>query len=73
MRTLPVGPHVEFPVRYAPCEACAELGGGTPCELCLWHRRWSSQGGTNRVRGVPKLVGGRYVNPAFSGAVGDAP
>ena len=72
MRILPVGPHVELPVRYDPCEACAELGGGTPCELCLWQRRWSSRESTIRARGVPKLAGGRYVNPAFSGAVGGA-
>ena len=70
MRILPVGPHVELPVRYDPCEACAELGGGTPCELCLWHRSWSSWESTIRVRGVLKLAGRRYVNPAFLWASG---
>ena len=65
MRILPVGPHVELPVRYDPCEGCNEMGGGTSCEFCLWHRRWSSRETTIRVRGVPKLAGGRYVNTAF--------
>ena len=73
MRTLPVGQHVELPVRYDPCDACAELDGGTPYELCLRHRRWSSRESTVRVRGVPRLAGRRYVNPAFSGAIGGAP
>ena len=66
MRILPVGPHVELPARYDPCEACAEVGEGTPCELCLWHRRWSPRESTVRVSGAPKFAGGRYVNLAFS-------
>ena len=65
MRILPVVPYVELSVGHVPCEGCGELGGGAPCELSLWHRKWSSQRGTIRVRGVPELAGGRYVNPAF--------
>ena len=65
MRILPLEPCVKFPLGHDPCEGCAEMGGWTPCELCPWHRKWSSRGGSIRVRGVRKLAGGRYVNPAF--------
>ena len=64
MRILPLGPHVELPVGNDPCEGCAEMGGETLCELCLWHHTWSSLEDTILLRGVPKLTGGSYVNPA---------
>ena len=57
MRILPVVPYVELSMGHVPCERFGELGGGAPCELSLWHRKWSSQRGTIRVRGVPKFAG----------------
>ena len=31
--TRPLTPQVELPVGHDPCEACAEMGGGMPCEV----------------------------------------
>ena len=64
MRILPLGPYVKLPVGHDPREGCAEMGGGTPCERCLWRRTWSFLGDTILVRGVPELARGRYVNLA---------
>ena len=63
MRILPLGPYVEFFMGHDLCAGRAELAGGTPCELCLWHRRWSSPGGTTCVRDVPKSARGRSAIP----------
>ena len=31
-------------VRHVPCEGCAEMDGGPPCEFYFWHRKWSFLG-----------------------------
>ena len=63
MRILPTGPYVELSVRHVPCEGCAEMDGGPPCELCFWHPKLPRR--TIRVRDILELAGGHYVNPAF--------
>ena len=56
MRPLLLDPSVELLVGRDPCEGCAEMGVGTPCEPSLWGRRWSSLWATIHVRGVPIWV-----------------
>ena len=56
MRPLLLDPSVEFPMGRDPCEGCAEMGVGTPCETSLWGRRWSSLWATIHARGVPIWV-----------------
>ena len=52
MRPLLFDPSVELPMGRDPCEGCAEMGVGTPCETSLWGRRWRSFWATIHIRGV---------------------
>ena len=56
IRPLLLEPSVELAMGRDPCEGCAEMGVGTPCEPSLWGRRWSSLWATIHVRGVPIWV-----------------
>ena len=56
MRIFPVVPYVELSMGHVPCEGCGELGGGAPIRTFTLAPKWSSQRGTLRVRGVPKLA-----------------
>ena len=72
MRTAPLGPSVELPKGREVCEGCAEMGGGTACELRHWDHRWSSIRATKRAGGDPNSVPRTHANAA-TGAFGGAP